>query len=269
MAFVKITAIIICAGYLLVCMAMYAFQRQLQYFPSQRNPAPQAVGLSGVSAVQVTTPDGETLTAWHSPAPPRRPTVLFFHGNAGEIADRADQFAFWQAQRMGVLFVSPRGYAGSTGSVSEAGLITDAVAAHDWLTAQGGAATDIILIGESLGTGLAVQLAALRPVGAVLLEAPYSATVDVAARLYPWLPVRLLMKDQFRSIDHIARINAPLLIQHGTDDRVIPFALGQRLFDAATDPKTFVPLPGQGHDALYTPALWQTEALFIANLIAR
>jgi uncharacterized protein len=113
---------------------------------------------------------------------------------------------------------------------------------------------------------LTVQLAAQRSVGAVVLEAPYSATGDVAARLYPWLPVRLLMKDQYRSIDHIARINAPLLILHGTDDRVIPFDLGQRLFDAAKDPKTFVPLPGQGHDALFTPALWQTEARLLQDL---
>lgn len=266
MTLIKIALALGLTAYIGICALMYVYQRQLQYFPTQRNPAPQAVGLVGVTALALPTPDGETLIAWHSPAPVARPTILFFHGNAGEVADRADRFAFWQAQGYGVLFLSPRGYGGSTGHITEVGLVTDATAAHDWLTAQGVASDQIILIGESLGTGLAVQLAAQRTVGAVLLEAPYSATVDVAARLYPWLPVRLLMRDQFRSINHIAQINAPLFIQHGTDDVVIPFDLGQRLYDAAVQPKTLVPLPGQGHDALYTPALWQTEARFLADL---
>lgn len=257
------------AAYLCVCALMYVLQRQLQYFPTQRNPAPLAAGLSGVTPLHLATPDGETLIAWHSPAPESRPSMLFFQGSAGEIADRADRFAFWQAQDAGVLFISTRGYGGSTGAITEAGLIMDAVTAHDWLTAQGTAPAQIIAIGESLRTGLAVQLAAQRRVAAVLLEAPYSATVDVAARLYPWLPVRLLMRDQYRSIDRIAQINAPLLIQHGTDDRVIPFDLGQRLFDAAVDPKTVVALPGQGHDALSTTAFWHTEARFVADLFPR
>jgi uncharacterized protein len=265
MTALKITLWIIVLAYLLICAVMFIVQRQLQYFPTHRNPAPETLGLTGVSAPNITTPDGETLVAWHSPAPPGRPTILFFHGNAGEVADRADRFAFWQAQGHGVLFLSPRGYGGSSGSISETGLITDAQAAHDWLTAQGVTPDQIILIGESLGTGLAVQLAARKTIGAMLLEAPYTATSDVAQRLYPWLPVRLLMRDQFRSINHIAQNRAPLLIQHGTDDRVIPFDFGQRLFDAAGQPKTFVPLPGQGHDALYTRALWQTEADFIAQ----
>jgi uncharacterized protein len=253
-------------AYLGLCALMYLFQRQLQYFPTQRNPAPQDLGLTGVARLHLPTPDGETLVIWHSPAAAGHPTILFFQGNAGEIADRAGRFAFWQTQGYGVVFVSPRGYGGSTGHITERGLVTDAVAAFDWLMAQGTLPRQVVLIGESLGTGLAVQLAAQRSVGAVVLEAPYSATADVAARLYPWLPVRLLMQDQYRSIDHISRINAPLLILHGTDDRVIPFDLGQRLFDAAKDPKTFVPLPGQGHDALFTPALWQTEARLLQDL---
>lgn len=246
--------------------ATFLMQRQLQYFPSRADPVPEAVGLTGVTRQTLTSPDGETLVLWFARAPANRPTILYFQGNAGSIADRADRLAFYQAQGFGAAFLSYRGYGGSTGTISEAGLITDALAAYDWLIAQGIPATQIALVGESLGTGVAVQLAAQRPVGAVVLEAPYTAAVDVAARVYPWLPVRLLMKDQFRSTAYIGRITAPLLILHGTADTVIPFALGQSLFAAANDPKTFVPLESQGHESLYDPTTWAQETDFLSKV---
>ena len=250
-----------------VLSATFLMQRQLQYFPSHADPLPEAVGLSGVTRQTLITPDGETLVLWGVPAAGNRPTILYFQGNAGSIADRADRLAFYQAQGYGAAFLSYRGYGGSSGTISEAGLITDARTAYDWLIAQGIPASRIVVVGESLGTGVAVQLAAQRPVGAVILEAPYTAAVDVAAQVYPWLPVRLLMKDQFRSSAHIGKITAPLLILHGTADRVIPFTLGQRLFAAANQPKTFVPLDGKGHEALYDPATWAHETAFLARVL--
>ena len=120
-----------------------------------------------------------------------------------------------------------------------------------------------MLLGESLGSGVAVQLAARHKVAAVILEAPYTAAVDIAAQAYPWLPVRVLMLDQFLSRDHIADIDAPLLILHGERDRVIPYRSGLRLFDQATAPKTFVSLGAKGHEALYDPATWARGADFI------
>ncbi|MGL5009644.1 MAG: alpha/beta hydrolase [Paracoccaceae bacterium] len=253
--------------YLAVLAAMFLFQRNLQYFPTNRAPAPATLGLTGVTVETLTTPDGETLRLWYAPAPANNPTILFFHGNAGEVADRADRFAFWQVQGYGVAFLSPRGYGGSTGRITEDGLITDATTAYDWLIARSVPAEKIILIGESLGTGLAVQLAAKRPVAAVVLEAPYTSAADVAARAYPWLPVRLLMKDQLRSIDHIAAVTAPILILHGTDDRVIPYDLGRALYDATTAPTMFTTLEGQGHEALYDPATWSQEAAFLKSTL--
>jgi len=252
--------------YLLVLVAMFVFQRQLQYFPGHRAPNPQDVGLRGVDVIDLPTPDGETVRLWYVPATPGMPTVLYFHGNAGEIADRADRFAAYQAAGLGVAFLSYRGYGGSTGQISESGLITDATAAYDWLIDLNVPPTRIMLVGESLGSGVAVQLAAKHPVGGVALEAPYTSTADVAAQIYLWLPVRLLMKDQFRSIDHIANVAAPLLIQHGDADAAIPYPMGQALFAAANAPKTFETLANQGHEALFQPAVWAREIAFFARL---
>ena len=268
MTLIKAAFAILLLLYLAAALGMYLLQRQFQYFPARSDPAPASLGLHGVTVVPLPTPDGETLIMWYAPARTDQPTILFFHGNGGNIAGRADRFAFYRAKDYGVAFLSYRGYGGSTGTMSETGFITDAQAAFDWLVAEGIASTRIALVGESLGTGVAVQLAARQPVGAIVLEAPYTAAVDVAAQVYPWLPVRLLMKDQFRSAAVIAQVTAPVLILHGTDDTVIPFAMGQALFAAANDPKRFHALPMAGHDALYEPATWGLGTDFLAQVFA-
>jgi uncharacterized protein len=267
MAFIRLITITAALIYLLAALGMYVLQRHLQYFPSRASPTPEVVGLSDVQVAALRTPDGETLVLWYVPAKAGQPTILFFHGNAGEIADRADRFAFYQRRGFGVAFLSYRGFGGSTGTISETGLMIDANTAYDWLMAQGLPPDRIVLVGESLGTGVAVQLAARKAVAAVVLEAPYAAAVDVAARIYPWLPVRLLMKDQFRSIDHIGVVTAPVLILHGTRDRVIPFASGQQLFAATTAPKQFEALTDAGHEALFSPATWAREVAFLSEVV--
>lgn len=267
MAFLKLTLVTFGVLYVTLLSGLYVFQRDLQYFPTRRDPAPEAMGLTGVERITLATPDGESLVLWFSRAVEGRPTILFLHGNGGEMADRADRFAFYQARGYGVAFLSWRGYGGSTGSPSETGLLTDAKAAYDHLRGQGVAAESIVLVGESLGTGPAVELAAANPVGALVLEAPYSAAVDIARAAYPWLPVGLLMKDQFRSRDHIAAVRAPLLVLHGEEDRVIPPGFGRRLFDAARYPKTFLSLGPVGHEALFSPATWEAEAAFIDRTV--
>ena len=210
----------------------------------------------------IKTPDGETIVLWYAEAKPGLPTILFFHGNAGEISGRAERMAFYQSQGFGALFVSYRGYGGSTGSISEQGFMTDAFAAYDYLTKRGVAPEMIAVVGESLGTGVAVQLAAQRPVGALALEAPFSAAVDVAAGIYPGFPSGLLMKDQFISRDYITRVKVPVLIQHGDADTVIPVGQGRKLYDLANEPKELVIIPGQGHDMIGTPEVWSREIAF-------
>lgn len=264
---IKLTLVTFGLVYATALSGMYVFQRDLQYFPTRRDPAPEALGLTGVTRIALPTADGETLVLWESPPRDGRPTILFLHGNAGEIADRADRLAFYQSRGFGTAFLSWRGFGGSTGRPSETGLLLDAKAAYDHLRARGLPPDRIVLVGESLGTGPAVMSAAANPVAAVILEAPYSAAVDIARLAYPWLPVGLLMKDQFRSRDHIARINAPLLILHGQDDRVIPQGFGRRLFETARDPKTFLSLGPVGHDALFSPTTWAAETDFLDTLM--
>lgn len=254
------------AGYAAIALFMYVQQRSLQYLPSRIGTPPEAVGLSGVVERHIATPDGETIIAWEAAAPAGMPVILFFHGNGGELADRAARMAYYRAQGFGALFVSYRGFGGSSGTVSEQGLMTDAVSAYDYLRAQGIASSQILLVGESLGTGVAVQLAAMRSVGAVALEAPFTAAVDVAAARYWWLPVRLLMKDQFRSRDHIGAIRVPLLVQHGDADRVIPMDQGKSLFSMANEPKELVIISGQGHDIIAEQAVWARESEFFKRL---
>lgn len=245
---------------------LYACQRQLQYQPGHANPTPASLGLTGVQVVTLETSDHERLVLWYAPPTPGRPTILFFHGNAGDIADRAPRMTFYQSKGLGAAFLSYRGFGGSTGHITEPGLITDARTAYDWLAARTPPAK-IALVGESLGTGVAVQLAAQVPVGAIALDAPFASTLAIAQTRFPYLPVALLMHDQYLSINHIALIHAPLLIQHGTADMVVPYASGQTLFAAAIEPKTFIPLPGRGHQIIFAPDVWQREADFFARTI--
>lgn len=263
MGLIRSLAIIAALSYGLILVYMYLQQRSLQYFPARDGTAPELMGLSGVNEHRVRTPDGETIVLWHAEPKPGHPTILFFHGNAGEISGRHERMSFYQQQGFGALFVSYRGYGASTGSISEQGFITDALTAYGFLRERNILPENIAAVGESLGTGVAVQLAAQRPVGALVLEAPYSAAVDVAADVYPWLPVRFLMKDQFISRDHIARVKTPLLVIHGDADRVIPVSQGRRLFEMANEPKELVILPGESHDVIGTPNVWARELEFI------
>lgn len=263
----RTTLVLAAVAYAGICLYMYVQQRSLQYFPGRQGLRPEAVGLGGVHEVWLATPDGERIAAWHGPAPDGQPTILFLHGNGGEIGDRADRMRFYLSEGFGALFVSYRGYGASSGSISEQGLVTDAVTAHDWLVAQGVDPRRIVVVGESLGTGVAVQLAARRPVAAVALEAPFASAADIAASIYWWLPVSLLMKDTFHSRDHIARVTAPLLVQHGDADTIIPVAQGKALFDLANEPKELVILPGAGHGVIMEKAVWEREVAFFRSVL--
>jgi fermentation-respiration switch protein FrsA (DUF1100 family) len=162
----------------------------------------------------------------------------------------------------GLVALSYRGYAGSSGFPSERGLLHDADAAYAFTSARYGAER-IVVWGFSLGTGVAVALAAEQPIGKLILEAPYTSTVDIAGALLRFVPVRQLMRDQFRSDQRIARVTAPLLIMHGTSDPVIPIAAGEHLFALAREPKRIVRFPGGGHDNLENFGAIETARQFI------
>jgi hypothetical protein len=235
------------ALYAVVVLAAWLGQRHLMYVPDRTRVAPAAIGLAGVSEIELATPDGAQLVAWRSAAAPGRPTLLYFHGNAGNLAGRADRLARYRRQGFGVLMMSWRGYSGGTGRPSEANNVADARLAYERLLAEGVPAQQIVLYGESLGSGVAVQLAAEREVGAVVLDAPYTSIVDVALRTYPYLPVRPLLADRYESNQFIGQVRAPVLILHGERDAVIPASMGRALFAAAPGPKQLMLFPDGGH----------------------
>jgi fermentation-respiration switch protein FrsA (DUF1100 family) len=226
----------VCGGFVAL---MYVAQRALMYHPETQRTPPAAAGLGEVQEIVLDTADGEKVIVWY--AAPKRglPLVLYFHGNAGALRSRAGRFRALTDDGYGLVALSYRGYGGSTGSPSEAGLIADAQAAYAFAVARV-PADRVVVFGESLGTGVAVALAATERIGRLILESPFTSAADVAARTYWYLPVRLLMKDQFRSDQRIGKVTAPVLILHGERDQVVPIAFGERLFSLANEPKRFV-----------------------------
>ena len=222
-------------GYGGLVALLYLTQRTLQYLPESFRTAPAAPGQR--RRVALSTTDGERVIAWH--IPPRgddKPVVLYFHGNGGALRHRVERFRSLTADGTGLLALSYRGYSGSSGRPTETGLLADAAAAYGFAAARY-PAERIALWGESLGTGVAVAIAAEKPVARVVLESPFTSAADVGAGVYWFVPVHLLMKDQFRSDLRIGKVTAPVLVLHGDRDNVVPFALGERLYALITSPK--------------------------------
>jgi fermentation-respiration switch protein FrsA (DUF1100 family) len=232
-----------------IVAVMYFAQRSLMYLPERQRTSPGEAGLPDVQEIVLDTADGEKVVVWY--APPKRdlPLVLYFHGNAGALRYRADRFRALIDAGLGLVALSYRGYGGSTGSPTETGLIADAQAAYGFAAARA-APERIAAFGESLGTGVAVALAATHQVGHLVLEAPFASAVDIGARVYWYLPVRFLMKDTFRSDLRIGKVTAPLLVVHGARDRVVPVASGELLFSLANEPKQFERFAEAGHNDL-------------------
>ncbi|KJC38537.1 alpha/beta hydrolase [Bradyrhizobium sp. LTSP849] len=263
MTFVKWIVIVLAAGYFASLVLIYVKQRDMLFpIPTTERTAPAAAGFPAAEEHVLTTSDGEKVIVWHVPAKPGHPVVLFFPGNGDFLAGRLNRFKGITADGTGLVALSYRGYAGSTGAPSERGLLQDAEAAYAFATARYDPQR-IIAWGFSLGTGVAVAAASEHPVGKLILEAPYTSTVDVAASLFRFVPVRLLMRDQFRSDERIARVAVPLLIMHGTNDPAIPITFGERLFALAREPKKLVRFPGGGHENLDDFGALETARQFV------
>ena len=259
-------AVVLASLYLIIVIAMYVLQRGFLYLPDKETYSPGDVNLVGVKETGISTPDGERLQSWYLPASPGQPTILFFHGNGGSIAGRADRLAYYQARGFGALFVSYRGYGKSSGTSTEPGLVTDALASYDWLKQQNIAAEQIVVVGESLGAAVAVRLALQRKTRALIIEAPFASTIAVAKSVYWWLPVDLLMKDRFETIQIIDQVKVPLLVIHGDMDEVTSVDQGKAVFAKANQPKTLKIVAGASHNGLFVQSTWQLEADFIGKL---
>jgi fermentation-respiration switch protein FrsA (DUF1100 family) len=246
----------------------------MTYFPMHLASSNPEAWLPGARAVTLTTRDGLELGGWFLTAEGApRATVVVFNGNGGNRSMRTPLAAALAREGFSTLLFDYRGYGENAGSPSETGLIADAHAARDWLESQPGVdSTRIVYFGESLGTGVAVALAAERPPAAAVLRSPFTSLADVGSVHYPFLPVGVLLRDRFASIDRIAGASYPLLIVVGERDRIVPTRLSQRLYEAAPQTaKRYVEIAGAGHNDLALldgEEFIETVSTFIATALS-
>ena len=251
--------VLIC--YIAVGLFLYVFQRRLQYFPVKTSPY-RPPGSDGLEEFTTITEDGIRIEGWYWPGP-RPLTLVIFHGNGGHRGHRFEWMRMLR-DRLQVSLCIPdyRGYGGSEGSPTEEGLYLDAEATVAWLHERG--ASNLIYFGESIGTGVAVELARRRPPRALILQSGFPSCAIVAQHAYPFVPAGLLMKDRYDSASKIGDITRPVLVIHGDVDRIIPIKFGRALFDAATEPKEWVTIKGAGHNDLP----WVGQAQYLDALEA-
>jgi len=254
--------------YVMVVGILWFMQDDMLYHRSSGAPMlNDPVLLPKREIVCLTSADGLNLRSWYFRAAREdMPTVVFFHGNAGDIGNHLPFAKFLIEAGYGLLAVEYRGYGGNPGSPDERGLIADGRAAFDFLAAQDIPDSHIVLFGESLGTGVAVQLAAEHEVRAMILRSPYTSMADIAAIQLPYLPARWLVRDRFDSLAKIGLSKAPLFVFHGANDTLIPLALGRELFDAASEPKTWLTVDGTGHNDVQTPEAERAVLDFLSQL---
>jgi fermentation-respiration switch protein FrsA (DUF1100 family) len=254
---------ILSACYLSFIAIYYVEQRDYLFFTSRIRISPQALDLQNVAEMELPTPDGQRLIAWYAPPASGEPTLFYLHGNAGALVHRASRVRLYRAQGYGVFMLAYRGYSGSTGRPTETNIVADALMAYDTLDAFTPRDSKIIVYGESLGTGVAVQVAAKRRPDGMVLESPFSSAADVAAHLYPFLPVYWLLKDRFESISYIGDVKAPLLVLQGGRDTIVPPKLGRKLLAAARGPKLTYLIEDATHYTLYEHGAFDRVKTFL------
>lgn len=230
---------------------MYAYQRSYTFHPSHDNPFD--MDYKPFASFDYQSSGGLALRGLIKLPEQGKPTIVYFQGNAGHIGDRLFKTKYFLPHGYGFALVGYRGYSGNPGLPSEKGFYDDARAAIKALQARGIDLSDVIFYGESLGTGVATQMALEhQSAKALILEAPFTSTIDIGSAIYWYLPVKWLMKDRFESVKKIKKIKMPLLIVHGTNDVTIPYHFGEKLFDAAISPrKDMATIDGAGHGDLY------------------
>ena len=241
---------IVIASYAGLCLYMYLFQSRYVYYPSSTVHAdPEDIGLD-FQDLRLTVED-ETVHAWAvPPSADSSKWVVYCHGNAGNIGHRLDMIQLFHELGFGVMIFDYRGYGESTGKPTEANTYADALAAWNWLTAEHGVAEeDVIVFGRSLGGAIAAWLAVETSPGALVLDSAFTSIPDMGKRLYPYLPVRLFARIRYPTEKYVEQVKCPVLVLHSPTDEIVPFEFGRRLFEAASEPKTFVELDGGHNDA--------------------
>jgi fermentation-respiration switch protein FrsA (DUF1100 family) len=262
--------IIVAVLYLGVLLLLYAAQRRIVFKPDAAAADLAAVGLAEQMAeVAIVTADGLTLTSWWAPSMrPDRRVIVYFHGNAGHRGGRADRIRDYLAAGYGVLLVGYRGYGGNPGLPTEPGLYLDARANLAFVAAQNVLPEQTVLLGESLGTAIAIQMATEVPILALVLEAPLASITHSARARYPFFVFDFLVRDKFNSLKKIGKVKVPLLLVHGEKDRTTAVRFGRMVYDAANEPKRAHFLAEAGHNDLMQHGLAQAVTAFLDELPA-
>ena len=226
--------------YVLIVLILFFFQGNLLYHPSVNNYIKDQTAKepTGIEKVRITTKDKIDLIGWfYSNNMENSKTILFFHGNAGSLENRTYKLNHFKNLNLNFLIIAWRGFNGNSGKPNELGLYEDAKSAIGWLKEKGIKEKNIILYGESLGTGVAIEVAQNKNYAGVILESPFTSMVNMGKKYYPFFPVSLLLKDKFESYKKINKVFVPILIMHGKVDNIVPFHMGKKMYELANKPK--------------------------------
>ena len=225
------------AIYFLVLVFLYFYQRNLLYHPNENNYSGDKISVD-IEKVKIQTADNIELLGWyHKKNLKDYKTLVYFHGNAGSLENRIHKLNHFQDMNINFLIIAWRGFNGNKGKPSERGLYVDGKSAIDWLKKKGVDEKNLILYGESLGTGVATHLAQNKNYAGVILETPFTSMVDAAKNFYPYIPINLLLKDKFENFKKVKNINIPILVMHGEIDQIVPFSMGKKIYEIANNPK--------------------------------
>ena len=258
--------ILVLVGYLLVTLVLYFFQRNLLYYPAVNNYFGEKLNIQ-VEKVKIKTEDDIELLSWyHSKNSEDYKTILFLHGNAGTLENRIYKINHLKNMNVNFLIIAWRGFSGNKGKPTEKGLYEDAKSSLRWLANKGVKEESIIIYGESLGTGVATEIAQNKNFAGVILESPFTSMIEAGKTKYPFFPVRLLLKDKYESDKKIKKIKSPILIMHGEVDRIVPFWMGEKMYKLANEPKYFYFSKYDDHMLEYNEKLLNELKKFINSL---
>jgi uncharacterized protein len=252
--------------YFFVLVFLYFYQGNLLYHPNENNYSKDKITVD-IKQVKITTSDNIELLGWyHKKNLKVFKTLIFFHGNAGSLENRIHKLNHFIDMNINFLIVAWRGFNGNSGKPSEQGLYEDGKSTINWLIKKGVNEKNIVLYGESLGTGVATHLAQNKNFAGVILETPFTSMIDAAKTFYPYIPVNFLLKDKFENYKKIKNISSPILVMHGEADQIVPFYMGKKIYESANKPKYSYFTKHDDHMMEYDESLVLALKSFFRNL---
>jgi uncharacterized protein len=260
----KISALLGFIVYFIILAYVYLFQRNLLYHPSINSYQSDKINFD-YEEIFIQNNEGIKLKAWlHEKDLINKKTILFFHGNAGDLSNRNYKLNELAKFDVNFLILAYRGFSGNEGQPTEQGLYDDAKSALEWIKIKGVKEKNLILYGESLGTAVTIEVAQNKNLAGIVLESPFTSMVELAQKYYPFLPAKFLLKDRYETVKKLKNISSPLLVLHGRLDTIVPFAMGEELFKQVNEPKFKYFIDNDDHMMRYDENLLNEIKKFIS-----